>query len=62
MVALLASPLARAMDGLSGSEWMRRRAMGAQALRSRLPITCPPGCTQRLYRPAVAKPGAGGRW
>ena len=61
MVALLASPLTRPMDRVSGSEWMRRRAIGAKALRSRLPITCPPRCTQRLYRLAVATPGVGRR-
>ena len=42
MVALLTSPLARAMDRLSGSEWMRRNGTLVMARRSRVPITGPP--------------------
>ena len=41
MVALLASPLARAMDRLSGSEWMRRNGMLVMTCRSQVPITGP---------------------
>ena len=42
MVALLASPPTRAIDRLSGSEWMRRKGMLVTTCRSRVLITAPP--------------------